>query len=332
MDFHHRLTRKAIDIAVTKILNDMKTNTRRSVRNLVDLGALFSGSENQKTFFADAKKVLSNPNNPYNDFAYRIVSEVDNETVKTVGLNLGYSSLIFGADRLRKKQTALGNPIPWILVNNVEKPQLQSLPAIESLIDDGRALGIFSHIFRLHNSEDIICLMQIAEHFEECFFVLDAPASLIDSTGASAVSQAHNVLFSIRPSDNDAFSDETENAFNILKRARCLYGFSVLYDDENTRLITSEQYISHAITRGAAFIVYVPAVGASPGCQRDMYAFVQKTRGADGSPVIPLEWRQDMRVVSERIKSSGALMKVDTAGFSSLRQCLTGALENPLTR
>jgi len=60
-ELQHRLIMQTINIAVSKAMEDMKTNTKRSIRNLIDLGLLFSRSENQKWFFSTAKKVISNP-------------------------------------------------------------------------------------------------------------------------------------------------------------------------------------------------------------------------------------------------------------------------------
>jgi hypothetical protein len=60
-------------------MEDMKGNTKRSIRNLIDLGLLFSISENQKWFFNAAKKVVANPRNPYNALVTRMIANVDNE-------------------------------------------------------------------------------------------------------------------------------------------------------------------------------------------------------------------------------------------------------------
>ena len=61
LELQHRLIRQSINIAVSKAMEDMMGNTRRSIRNLLDLGLLFSTSENQKWFFNAAKKVIAYP-------------------------------------------------------------------------------------------------------------------------------------------------------------------------------------------------------------------------------------------------------------------------------
>ena len=76
--------RQTINIAVSKAMEDMKGNMGRSIRNLLDLGLLFSKSETQKWFFTAARKVAANPKSPYNALVKRILSDIDNDTIKKV--------------------------------------------------------------------------------------------------------------------------------------------------------------------------------------------------------------------------------------------------------
>jgi len=55
MSLQYLLTRRAINIAIGNALEDMQSNTRRSIRNMIDLSLLFSKSENHKQFFPSQK-------------------------------------------------------------------------------------------------------------------------------------------------------------------------------------------------------------------------------------------------------------------------------------
>lgn len=112
LELQHRLIRRTINIAVSKAMEDMKSNTNRSIRNLIDLGLFFSTCENQKWFFNAAKNVIANPKNPYNSLVKRMISDVNNDTIKKVGLNLGYSSLVYGANKLKKSRIIWGFLFP----------------------------------------------------------------------------------------------------------------------------------------------------------------------------------------------------------------------------
>ena len=137
VDLQHRLVRQAINIAVSKAMDDMRSDAKRSIRNLVDLGLLFSKSENQKQFFGIAQEVISNPKNAYHSLTARAIADVNNDTIKKVGLNLGYSSLIYGANKLRKRQEFFDDLLPWLLIFDISDFSAESSNQMRRFIAEG---------------------------------------------------------------------------------------------------------------------------------------------------------------------------------------------------
>ena len=142
LDIDARLARQAIGIAVDKALEDVKGNTRRGIRNLIDLGLLFSQSENQKWFFGAAKQVIENPKNPYKALVSRVVRDIEPETIRRVGINLGYNALTYGVKKLRKKQEALGVNLPWML-DVGEDSEAEFEPRLDCCLLEGARAGHF---------------------------------------------------------------------------------------------------------------------------------------------------------------------------------------------
>ena len=313
MELQHRLVRQAINIAVSKAMEDMKGNTRRGVRNLIDLGLLFSQSENQKWFFNTAKKIISNPKNPYNSLAARIVTDIDNDTVKKVGLNLGYNSLIYGANKLRKRQAVIECAVPWILAFDIYGSCSGTFHCLENLISEGQELGIYSYVFCLHEANDFVMLCEIAKRFHECLFVFQVPSTLITKKAIETLSKKHNAVVSIQMTDMSFRCENTVNAYRILKQNRCLYGFHVTYNEDNMTQIATPEYIHSAIELGNLFGVYVADNGVSDTCKNAVYIFACKERGEKGQPLIALEWFHDVRYVSEKILSGGGYMSIHLA-------------------
>ncbi|RJE46661.1 MULTISPECIES: hypothetical protein [unclassified Dehalobacter] len=314
LELQHRLIRQTINIAVSKAMEDMKSNTRRSIRNLIDLGLLFSTSENQKWFFNTAKKVISNPQNPYNALAARMIADVDNDTIKKVGLNLGYNSLTYGANKLRKRQEAMDRPFPWLLVFDISESHPDFFHQIEKLIREGQELGIYSYIFCLHEANDIADLCGIVKQFDECLFVFKAPSALITDQTAASLRGIHNAVVCVQALDGDLKSESCVNAFRILKQNRCLYGFHLTYNEDNMEKVTAPEYIRSAIALGILFGMYIADAGVSSLCQDALYAFACSERGEKGQPLITLEWLSDMRHVSGKILSGCGYMVISSAG------------------
>ena len=313
MELQHRLMRQTINIAVSKAMEDMKGNTRRSIRNLIDLGLLFARSENQKWFFNAAKKVIANPRNSYNSLVKRVISDVDNDTIKTVGLNLGYSSLTYGADKLKKRQKYLGFSIPWILIFDITESSSEYYSQLEQLIGEGRELGIYSYIICPHEKEDIPIICEIAKQFAECLFILVMPSDLISEQTAGFLGKIHNTMISVQMARADFDCESDINAFRLLKQNRCLYGFHVSYSEDTMKQVTSPGYIESAINLGNLFGVYIAESVVSGTCRNTVYDFVSNVRGGTGRPLVTMEWYRDIQDISRKILSGDGSMEVNLA-------------------
>jgi len=313
LELQHRLVRQAINIAISKAMEDMKGNTRRSIRNLIDLGLLFSKSENQKWFFSTAQKVIANPRNPYNSLVTRILSDVDNDTIKKVGLNLGYSSLIYGANKLKKRREDLGFMLPWLLIFDISESDPAIFHQMEHLIGEGKELGIYSYIICPHEKDDILSICEIAKRFEECLFVLKVPSGLILEQTAEFLGKIHNAMVSVQVTNMDFSCESDVNAFRLLKQNRCLYGFHVSYSENTIKQVTAPEYIRSAISLGNLFGTYIAENGVPDTCRDAVHAFACKERGEKGQPLITLEWFRDMRIISEKILSGNGYTAINLA-------------------
>lgn len=313
LELQHRLIRRTINIAVSKAMEDMKSNTKRSIRNLIDLGLLFSTSDNQKWFFDAAQKVAANPENPYNSLVERMISDVSNDTIKKVGLNLGYSSLIYGANKLKKRQDYLGIPIPWLLIFDIDESSSAFFDQMEHLIREGRELGIHSYIACPHEKDDIPTICEIAKRFDECLFILKLSSGLISEQTAESLGKIHNMMISVQIMGTDFSCGSDKNAFRLLNQNHCLYGFHVSYNEDTMKQLTTPEYIRSAIGLGNMFGVYIAENGVSDACRDAVYTFACNTRRENGQPLITLEWFRDMRVISEKILSGDGYLAINLA-------------------
>jgi len=303
MSLQYLLTRRAINIAIGNALEDMQSNTRRSIRNMIDLSLLFSKSENHKQFFSVAKKVVANTKNPYTALAKRIIADMNTDAVKRIGVNLGYSSLTYGAGKLRKKQGELGEALPWLLIFDISESISTFFDQMISFIKDSRELGIYSYIVCPHNQDDILSLCKIAKSFEECLFGFKVPSSLISERTVEALAKTLNTTVCIQAA-GDGFDCESDiNAFRLLKENRCVYGFCLNYNDQNIDQVASPACIDAAIGQGNLFGVYRAEDGVSEACKDAVYKFVCTTRGENGQSLIALEWSRDMQYISDKIMS-----------------------------
>jgi hypothetical protein len=314
-------------------MEDMKSNTNRSIRNLIDLGLLFSTTENQKDFFEAARRVIVNPKNPYNSLVKRIISDVNNDTIKKVGLNLGYSSLIYGANKLKKRQDYLRMALPWLLAFDIyeSSSDFRFFHQMEHLIREGRELGIYSYIVCPHEKEDIQTICEIAKRFDECLFILKVSSGLISEQIAEFLGKIHNMMISVQIKGTDFSCGSEQKALRLLKQNHCLYGFHVSYNEDTMKRLTTPEYIRSAISLGNLFGVYIAEQGVSDTCRDAVYTFACNVRGKNGRPLITLEWLRDIRVISEKILAGDGYMAINLAemvycGYIKVKDGLTKSL------
>lgn len=316
MELQHRLVRQAIDIAVSKAIDDMKSDAKRSLRNLIDLGLFFSKGENQINFLNTAKEVISNPTNPYHSLIARMVADINNETIKKAGLNFAYSSLIYGANKLRKQQESFAVHLPWVLIFNVCEFNTEVLGLVKQFIAEGRELGIYSYIIRPHKLQDVVVVCEIAKCFDDCLFALSLSSELISEHSAKIIGNTFNMIVSLKVSGSEFCSKRDEKVFRMLKNNFCFFGFHTFYDDENISRVAVPEYINAAIDHGNTFGVFLADEGVSAQSQAAMNVFVREVRGVNGQALIALEWIQDMQYISERILSGDRYMKMDVTEFT----------------
>ena len=328
LELQHRLARQVINTAISKAIDDMKSDTKRSIRNLIDLGLLFSKSENQKRFFNAAQEVISNPKNAYHSLVKRMIADVNQDTIKKTGLNLGYSSLIYGANKLRNRHAPPDDPLPWLLIFDMGDSSAALFERMKHFIAEGRELGIYSYIVCPHKKNDISAICEIAKRFDECLFILTVSSDLISEQTAKAIGDTHNMITSVHISGSGFFNRNAGDAFLLLKQNRCLYGFDIGYNDLNMEQVTASEYIRSAISLGNIFGMYIPEDSASDRCKAAVYEFVCRERGANGQPLIGLEWMRDMRYISKTILSGEGNMTINLADieYRKAKDTLTNSL------
>ena len=131
---------------VKKAIRDFKTDPERTIRNLVDMALQFSDSAFQQQFYSAAQRLLSDEKNGYYDLVKDTITRVNEQTLLTFSMNLGYNGLYLGAKRIR--ETA-DYHIPWSISLTVGEDALCDRHHI--LVDQGEELGIHTwHLFYNH--------------------------------------------------------------------------------------------------------------------------------------------------------------------------------------
>lgn len=311
MEYRHKLMRGTVGVIINKAIRDIRSDPKRSIRNLADLGDNFSTTLTQKRFFALAREVLKNPDNPYNELLANVVENVTAETIRTMSLNFGYTSLNYGADILREREAAFGKYIPWLLIFDFSAGA-GTAPGFErtaSLIADAVSLGIYSFVFQLGAApENLAQVLEYCAEFTECSFFAAVPAGLLTGPIAERAARTPNLVLSVDVTEPTA-QKEAAGTFRALHAAECFYGFHVYFGEENAERLMADEFMRQRIQDGCLIGTFVNADRNKETLEDRVYRFVCSRRGKKGSPLFAMDFYRDISYVGNAI-SCGDFLRI----------------------
>ena len=110
-----------------RAVGDIRRGGFRQLRNYVDMCATLAKKQQQKDFFAYAQKALQRTDSCYYSLIHRLLDSVDEDRICTVGVNMGFGGLIYGASELKKQADLEGQPIAWITAARCGDERLSEL-------------------------------------------------------------------------------------------------------------------------------------------------------------------------------------------------------------
>ena len=106
------MSRILIETTVRQTLKGLQDDPKRSIRNVVDMALHFSDGRFQSRFFRTAQTMLEHEDSAYYALVEDAANHIDPEHLVTFGMNLGYNSCTWGAQRIRTNEAQLGFNIP----------------------------------------------------------------------------------------------------------------------------------------------------------------------------------------------------------------------------
>lgn len=297
------ISRVLIETIVKKTLRDMKDDPERSIRNLVDRALLVSKGRFQKRFFQTAQSMLHNQQSAYYDLVRNVVENVDHARLMGFGMNVGYNSCTAGAKKIREIEAKEGFNIPWAMFLEIDAASFaQHCERYAALIDEGKALGIYTWFFRTNGFT--VELFQLMEQHPDCAFGLLCPPDDMSRAFIEEAEHLNNLMLGV------AVNEKDEEICAELRERNLLYCIYFPYNDEGLDEILSDNLLHDTQSLNAPFSVYMPKKGCSKEAQAKAFDYVLRIRNEQRFPTIPWELFQDNMAVDTTISDDGC-----SAGF-----------------
>ena len=129
MSLDYNATRSFTMTLAHRAVGDIRRGGFRQLRNYVDMCASLAKRPQQKDFFAYAQKALQRTDSCYYSLVHNLLDTVDEDRLCTVGVNMGFGGLIYGASEMKKQADVDGQLFSWITAARCGDPSLPALVA-----------------------------------------------------------------------------------------------------------------------------------------------------------------------------------------------------------
>lgn len=227
------MNRIMVKTIVKKAIRDIKTDPERTTRNLIDMALNFADSRFQKEFYSSAQRLLTNENSGYYALVKDTITQINEESLLTFGMNLGYNGLYEGAGKIRKAEGKDGFNIPWTASLTIAEGKV--FDQHHRAIEQGEAMGI--HTWQLFSQSGIFECMTLAEKHPDSAFVIFCRSNEISWSVLDYADDLRNIAIVV------SFDKDADVVCDMLRVSGILYGISYTYTEKNLPAIESGELL-----------------------------------------------------------------------------------------
>lgn len=298
------MNRIMVRTIVKKAIRDIKTDPERTTRNLIDMALNFADSRFQQQFYSSAQSLLANEKSGYYALVKDTLTQVNEDSLLTFGMNVGYNGLYEGSKRIRQAEAEKGYNVPWTISMTITEGKV--FDHHHRAIEQGEALGI--HTWQLFSNHGIFECMAMAAQHPESAFVIFCDSAEISCNVLDYVDDIRNIAIMV-PFDKNA-----DVICDMLRRSGILYGLYDTYTEKDLEVIESGELLHNMEQLHPAFCILKPQFPCQKELGGRIYSWITKARMEQEFHTIPWELYGDMLLVDEVISDDPYWVGFDEYG------------------
>lgn len=298
------MNRILVTTIVKNAIKNLKADPERTTRNLIDMASRFADSRFQKQFYGNIQTMLANENSAYYALVRDSISRIDEETLLTFGMNLGYNGLYLGANKIRKQEQALGFSIPWTVSLTIQEGRV--FDPHHKIIQQGEKMGIRSwYLFSDHAIHECI---SIANKYPESAFVIFCGSHEVGGSVLDIASECRNIALVV-PFDKDA-----DVVCDLLRLSGILYGICFSYQESDLPALESGELLEEMQQLHPAVCIFKSKFLCQDTLRQRVYDWIVKTRMEQKFRTIPYDLYGDVKMVDSVISEHPIWVGFDEYG------------------
>ena len=278
----HSAARLAASKAFDVVLKNVDKNREKEVCKLIDLMEKYMSDEKMDVNYDRAREMVNNKDGALNKYINRVLDEVDPKVLKTMALNLGFESFLYGTKTIRKMRVKYDCNVPWlILMDPTSACNLHctgcwaaeygnklnlTFEEMDNVVKQGKELGVYFYMFT--GGEPLVRkadLNRLCEKHNDCAFLSFTNGTLVDQAFCDELKRIGNLYLAISLEGFSEVNDlrrgngvfgKVMNAMDLLKQNGLVFGTSICYTSKNCEAVTSEEFVDLMIEKGCRYAMY----------------------------------------------------------------------------
>lgn len=278
----HSAARLAASKAFDVVLKNVDKNREKEVCKLIDLMEKYMSDEKLDVNYDRAREMVNNKDGALNKYINRVLDEVDPKVLKTMALNLGFESFLYGTKTIRKMRVKYDCNVPWlILMDPTSACNLHctgcwaaeygnklnlTFEEMDNVVKQGKELGVYFYMFT--GGEPLVRkadLIRLCEKHNDCAFLSFTNGTLVDQVFCDELKRIGNLYLAISLEGFSEVNDlrrgngvfgKVMNTMDLLKQNGLVFGTSICYTSKNCEAVTSEEFVDLMIEKGCRYAMY----------------------------------------------------------------------------
>lgn len=278
----HSAARLAASKAFDVVLKNVDKNREKEVCKLIDLMEKYMSDEKLDVNYDRTREMVNNKDGALNKYINRVLDEVDPKVLKTMALNLGFESFLYGTKTIRKMRVKYDCNVPWlILMDPTSACNLHctgcwaaeygnklnlTFEEMDNVVKQGKELGVYFYMFT--GGEPLVRkadLIRLCEKHNDCAFLSFTNGTLVDQAFCDELKRIGNLYLAISLEGFSEVNDlrrgngvfgKVMNAMDLLKQNGLVFGTSICYTSKNCETVTSEEFVDLMIEKGCRYAMY----------------------------------------------------------------------------
>ena len=333
------------------LVNYVYKNPKKNIPKVLKIGKAITGNLFPETTWTAPLDVITNPQNTWNDYVYRIIEETDKELLTNVLLTFAIDAGYIGTSTLRENRDKLKCNIPWIiLMDPTSACNLKckgcwaaeyghhsnlTLDEMRRIVTEAKALG--THFFMFTGGEPLVRkkdILTVTKENPDCIFLAFTNGTLVDDEFCEELKKSGNFALALSIEGTEETTDfrrgegvykKVVDAMALLKKHKCIFGTSICYTSKNYQAVTSDKFYDMEIEAGAKFALYFHymPIGSdadtslllTPEQREHVYRTIRKKRRTrNGKPIFVMDFQNDGEFVGGCIAGGRNYFHINSEG------------------